>query len=312
MEPKPTHKEEVLTTLKETLLNALSTIERLQCEENVVLDRNTNPKEIDSWCIRCTDKNYDLVNAWFYGCERKCNIGYYYGIRSDNGAKDWLPFFGDKVFHFLLSDEMFYSKTGYPKPIENILQKGKEVLNSQNNYFSNQYSIIKGNYDESIITSIKRISDGNIFHVNEVVLTNNGRGKHRINNFAIVNNEMCVDLEDFPTQYEFLYKIGKLKKEVLFTTEDGVDVHKGDIIFYTQKDNLEIVTWACYSIPTPLDGEFVYFSTNEAIQEYILMNKPLLSLNDLLSVWNEGKPVDRSNSIMFELFKGIAKEKLSK
>lgn len=235
MEPKPTHKEEVLTTLKETLLNALSTIERLQCEENVVLDRNTNPKEIDSWCIRCTDKNYDLVNAWFYGCERKCNIGYYYGIRSDNGAKDWLPFFGDKVFHFLLNDEMFYSKTGYPKPEENILHKGNDALISQS-----------GNKME-------------------------------------FNSHYTFGTKEFNNP-------PKEKKEVLFTTEDGVEVHKGDLIWYLHKDSLVITNWLCYSVPKPLDGEFIYFSTKDAIKEYILMNKPLLSLNDFIEIKNSEHP----------------------
>ena len=53
------------------------------------------------------------------------------------------------------------------------------------------------------------------------------------------------------------------------------------------------------------------FSTEEAAEEYTLMNKPLLSLNDLLSVWCNNKDFDvYKESPIFQNFKNLAKTKL--
>ena len=51
------------------------------------------------------------------------------------------------------------------------------------------------------------------------------------------------------------------------------------------------------------------FKHKENAEEYILMNKPILSLNNLLSVW--GSDVEMyKESILFQNFKNLAKTKL--
>ena len=100
-------------------------------------------------------------------------------------------------------------------------------------------------------------------------------------------------------------------KEVLFTTEDGFDV-----VTY---QNLFVVELPSYSISNivKLDGikhdGSLYFSTKEAAEQYILENKPCLSLNDLLGVWdtsglNEGRYY--GNSPLYKNFLQKVKEKL--
>lgn len=60
------------------------------------------------------------------------------------------------------------------------------------------------------------------------------------------------------------------------------------------------------------DKGIKWFSEKEKIQEYVLMNKPLLSLNDLLSVWSYGKvDVSAKESPMFNNFQKLAESKLN-
>ena len=49
----------------------------------------------------------------------------------------------------------------------------------------------------------------------------------------------------------------------------------------------------------------------ELVEEYTLMNKPLLSLNDLLSVWSSDVDIERyKESPLFKNFKDLASGKI--
>ena len=96
--------------------------------------------------------------------------------------------------------------------------------------------------------------------------------------------------------------------EVLFITEDNVELFGGESV-YGVTDNFQL----CYtSIATKENVQGVRaFAKKENAEEYILMNKPLLSLNDLLSVWGSEKDFDAyKESPMFQNFKNLAKTKL--
>ena len=69
-------------------------------------------------------------------------------------------------------------------------------------------------------------------------------------------------------------------KKVLFTTEDGVDIKKGDKSYYLSKTNHSITEGTFYG-----GGEHNgwYFSTKELAETYILHRKPCLSMQDLKS-----------------------------
>lgn len=58
--------------------------------------------------------------------------------------------------------------------------------------------------------TVRRLSDGELFTVGETVVTNDGRGQHKINGFKIVDGDMCADMNTFLTKYEFISKIQKL------------------------------------------------------------------------------------------------------
>ena len=76
-------------------------------------------------------------------------------------------------------------------------------------------------------------------------------------------------------------KYHKKIKQPLFTTEDDVNIFKGDkycAVFYDFK-YLEQEAIKNYE----LDNATLRFSTKEKAEEYILLNKPCLSLNDLIN-----------------------------
>lgn len=101
-------------------------------------------------------------------------------------------------------------------------------------------------------------------------------------------------------------------KQPLFTTEDGVDVYEGDTVWHTNLNpNLKIYSSIVkYKKPfTPVAG---LFSTKKAAENYIKMNKPCLSLNDVLSITNKTSfvPEDFSKNLIKKELTKIVKQKL--
>lgn len=74
------------------------------------------------------------------------------------------------------------------------------------------------------------------------------------------------------------------QKKVLFQTEDGVDIFEGDRV-YSVTPNFCIG----YSGSLKYKPIQLCFSTKEAVEEYILMNKPCLSINDISSLIKDGQ-----------------------
>lgn len=95
----------------------------------------------------------------------------------------------------------------------------------------------------------------------------------------------------------------------ILTTEDNVDIFEGDEVTWLYRDELKIA--GTRNANENMYTDLKYFSTRESAKEYILMNKPLLSLNDLLSVWGNNQDVDfYKESPMLQKFKNLAKTKL--
>ena len=85
---------------------------------------------------------------------------------------------------------------------------------------------------------------------------------------------------------EFWEEIVEKVKQPLLTTEDGVDIYEGDVFYSTRKNGLgSILKYTGHPLEnaSKKNEDFVDFSTKEKAEEYILMNKPVLSLSD---VWD--------------------------
>lgn len=151
------------------------------------------------------------------------------------------------------------------------------------------------------IHSVKRVSDGEVFvigdSVRSTVLKYNGLVK--IEEFEIVNTKMQAQGAYFGFN---LNSIAKNKKP-LFTTEDGVDIfenNSGEIIYWPvevpNRATVKSNEWRLGVAPVIIKNIIPHsaqelkqigtfrFSTKEAAEEYILMNKPCLSVIDVRQI----------------------------
>lgn len=90
------------------------------------------------------------------------------------------------------------------------------------------------------------------------------------------NNDLN-EFKRFSTEQAAKYYI-KYKK-VLFTTEDGADVYKGDVVYSVHQPTLKQVN--CSKNYIGDDPYLSYFSTKEAAQKYIDENKLKYSIKDI-------------------------------
>ena len=165
------------------------------------------------------------------------------------------------------------------------------------------------------IHSVKRLSDGEVFTIGDEY-SNDAAGiytKELIHHIDIVDNECRVYAVEDSGYYPIKY-IDKIpKKTPLFATEDGVSIFKGDRFSVVQPNTFQILNECRYPLTAP--AKWVCFSTEEKAKEYILLNKPCLSLNDFLSVFGSFAPDNESlellkPSSLFKSFEKLAKSKL--
>jgi hypothetical protein len=134
--------------------------------------------------------------------------------------------------------------------------------------------------DNARIHSVKRLSDSEIFTIGDKVIGyNNSIAK--IKTIDLVG-EVSLNIGTDKSE-GFSLKNLKKAKQPLFTTEDGVDIFEGDE-YYSVNEHY----WTVLEPENTckIDYETYHknrhnFSTKEKAEEYILLNKPCLSINDI-------------------------------
>lgn len=154
------------------------------------------------------------------------------------------------------------------------------------------------------VHSVRRLSDSEVFTISDTVETNNGRGRHIIDCFKIIDGRMCVQMESFPTEYQFIELVQK-PKPALFTTNDGKEVFEGDV-FYCVTDDFQIVR-NDIAKQSHVGVRLRAFSTIPAAEEYILWNNPCLNVSDIIA--EIYYPCNMMDEIKVKLIK-LAKSKL--
>lgn len=141
------------------------------------------------------------------------------------------------------------------------------------------------------INAVKRLSDGEVFMVGDRL--NHGSysqnvANDKIEKITIEGGDLYFD-GDFGTEYHWTVNIKTAKKasptsrEPLFVTFDGVSIYDGDS-YYRILDTFEVQ--GNYNVTKkPSDATIKHsFGKLEAAKDYVLMNKPVLSVNDILSI----------------------------
>ena len=136
--------------------------------------------------------------------------------------------------------------------------------------------------DNARIHSVKRLSDGEIFTIGDKVFRE--YSNYTINKISIVNDKCMVSAlydTNNPNGSCLYYNLNNLKKfkQKLFTTEDGVDIFENNTsIYILDKFTIRHIKHKDFNV---ISKHVKYFSTKEKAEEYILMNKPLLSYGEV-------------------------------
>lgn len=179
------------------------------------------------------------------------------------------------------------------------------LFNDKFNTLKDSLEYITNNYH---IHSVKRLSDGEIFTIGDKILG------HILEEIFIApsnKNDIVLSCKDLRRAL-YLIEDKHLKidsKLPLFKTEDGVDVYEDDSVYWVINNEYTYQLTICKNHITVLKNNDVYkiFSTEEKAREYVLMNKPYLSINDVISI------IDNSSKLRIDLIrktKELVKEKL--
>ncbi|AGO48898.1 hypothetical protein N356_gp008 [Cellulophaga phage phi14:2] len=225
----------------------------------------------------------------------------YPGSPDLNTERNWTEGTWEDINDF--SKDCFYNPQDYPKFWQEVIEKDYEVLSVINplqnnceilenleNGYSFEYKLNK--FPHLQIKSVKRLSDGEVFTVGDRICFKyyNGNVSSILHKIEIKESEI-VYTTDYGKRTQFLNV--KHVEKPLFTTEDGIDIFEGDGYWYVQ-DGSEPTHhhYPNQAKYTKLKGADILklsdkgvkrFSTKETAEEYILMNKPCLSINDVLS-----------------------------
>jgi hypothetical protein len=216
---------------------------------------------------------------------------------------------------------------------EEVIEKDYEILSL--NYNNTIYALKKGDsyyIDESrtggyvyiddlnnediryraTIHSVRRLSDSEIFTIGDKItrisdkITKIKSFRLEFDKYLIANFEDVID-NCIGCNINYIQKA----KQPLFTTEDGVDIYFDNF----KLTRIYLVTSEFIVYPQfankPVTG-YKIFSTKEAAEEYILMNKPCLSINDLISKQEKKAAMDSYDARMYiKNLKDLVKQKLN-
>lgn len=227
----------------------------------------------------------------------------------------------------------YYDK--YPEHWERVIKKNYEILklslqrsikpdiiDVSDSGIEYILSLLKCNGNK--IHSIKRKSDNVIFTIGDKINRGSYKDIDVIRGFNLVDDLCLAFISD---EIDKGYKDGKgvnisvieHTKNVLFTTEDGVDIYKGKYYIVKDKQDLDDKPFICYKVSITDDNRNLElndknvhrFSTKEKAEEYVLMNKPCLAINDISTMMNNHRGNHSfNNSIMNNLLKNLVKSKL--
>jgi len=139
------------------------------------------------------------------------------------------------------------------------------------------------------IHSVKRFSDDQVFTLGDKVNYIHG-SKNQVG-LKITKIFIDKDRLNFSIENSKSYKTINVLKHVpdpipLFKTEDGVDIFEGDKVYFVNITNQRFNIDICLQADL-YKSHLLYFSTKEKAEEYTLMNKPCLSINNVLGIYND-------------------------
>lgn len=184
--------------------------------------------------------------------------------------------------------------------ILSFINKGNDSLfhKAKDGKYSASMKVTNGIFEEKEllskphfrIYSVRRLSDNEVFTIGQDVFFGDyGKIKSITINSGIcyIGGEFGNSGKGFSCVISFVSKA----EPVLFTTEDGVNIRKGDEVFIVELDGFKLSTskhianenWDTAGDPN-YTKKYKRFSSKEKAEDYILMNKPCLSIMDIENI----------------------------
>ena len=163
-----------------------------------------------------------------------------------------------------------------------INEKGVSSWEIKNGIYDSFNCESKCFYEWFEIYQIKRLSDGEIFTIGDKVKDIYEETNVIINNFELNHND--ININDNHAKISEINKV----KQPLFTTEDGVVIFEDDeVVCFDKEDWITRNEKYKFQPFDVKDKNYLFFSTKEKAEKYILMNKKSLSPNDILKIWSK-------------------------
>ena len=158
-----------------------------------------------------------------------------------------------------------------------------------------------------IIHSVRRVRDNVTFSIGDLCnpIGEYSNNKHKITEIWFTNSG---DLRISSDNYCLDINRIEHSKKVLFVTEDGVEIFKGD---YYHSVNIDTYTLYEPESNGYASNKLIYkiFSTKEKAEEYVLYNKTMFSLQEILDIRQNYINAFDKNHDLKHLFINKAKEK---
>lgn len=128
------------------------------------------------------------------------------------------------------------------------------------------------------IHSIKRLSDGEVFTVGDLITGHSYTDARVIKKIKIRYDE-SIQLEQKYGSTDLAY--ATKVKQPIFLTHDGKDIFEGDTVWWVRKDSTSIIGRLIIPPGEKFNSDMtVYFLTREAAEDYIKKNKVLFTTED--------------------------------
>jgi hypothetical protein len=177
---------------------------------------------------------------------------------------------------------------------EIIVNKPYKILSLNTNSF---FGITKSSVDIIVfeeknietwtIHSVERLSDGEIFTIGDKIWH-----QKTINKIELYDDTLKLSQDEY--NWSLLHSARKNK--VLFKTEDGVEIFNGDKVWYISLSDNIIREWSAYYRPEVYENiKYLFFSTKEEAEDYLLIGKNCLSIKEiapLIGQANMGQHID--------------------
>ncbi len=150
------------------------------------------------------------------------------------------------------------------------------------------YEILKTCPIEGTIYSVKRLSDGEVFTVGDLIKTKNCYSSERINEIKLTDdssaflNGIWFYCEKGCSHFKRAIKA----KQPIFLTHDGKDIFVGDRIIWVNKDSLLHGVFTADYGSLFCSNQHAYFTSAIDAEDYIKRNKVLFTTEDGVDIYS--------------------------